>query len=88
MSEPLTPERRADLRRLWLAPPGDHYSVCIPARELTALLDAADERDRLAAVIARVAYACQEDADFWEHSDGWVAAQRAILAILRETDHA
>ena len=50
MSEPLTPERRAALRRLWLKPPGE-YSVCIPARELTALLDAADERDQLLTVV-------------------------------------
>ena len=37
----LTPERRAALRETWLKPPGE-YSVCIPARELTVLLDAAD----------------------------------------------
>ena len=48
MPDPITPERRAELRRVWLAPPGDQYSVCIHARELLALLDAADERDRLA----------------------------------------
>ena len=48
MTDPMTPERRAELRRVWLAPPGDQYSVCIHARELLALLDAADECDRLA----------------------------------------
>ena len=48
----MTPERRAELRERWLKSPGE-YSVCIPARELTALLDTADERDQLAAAVER-----------------------------------
>lgn len=54
----LTPERRAELRGLaesaqpFIRHGGtDPAAVYVPAAELTALLDAADERDRLTAVI-------------------------------------
>ena len=60
----LTPEHRAELRGLaesaqpFIRHGGtDPAAVYVPAADLTALLDAADERDRLAA-----ASPCREDA--------------------------
>ena len=57
----LTPERRAELRGLaesaqpFIRHGGtDPAAVYVPATELTALLDAADERDRLAAQVEAV----------------------------------
>ena len=48
MSEPLTPERRAELRRtLDLLIPARYEAMNMPTAEILALLDAADERDRL-----------------------------------------
>ena len=57
----LTPERRAELRGLaesaqpFIRFAGtDPAAVRVPSAELAALLDAADERDRLSAVVERV----------------------------------
>ena len=57
----LTPERRAELRGLaesaqpFIRHGGtDPAAAYVPAAELAALLDAADERDRLAAQVERV----------------------------------
>ena len=73
----LTPERRAELRELaesaqpFIRHGGtDPAAVYVPAAELTALLDACDERDRLAAAVERV----RALADNWERLD------RALLA--------
>ena len=64
----LTPERRAELRRTL------HYSgqpnFAVERDTIAALLDAADERDRLAALAERV----RALADNWERLD------RALLA--------
>lgn len=49
MSEPLTPERRAELRN-----GAGEVGSWIDLEDLTALLGAADERDRLAAQVERV----------------------------------
>ena len=48
----LTPERRAELRRSMEFARGGHYAA-MPLSSLTALLDAADERDRLDEVESR-----------------------------------
>lgn len=57
----LTPERRAELRELaerahpFVRHGGtDPAAVYVPAADLLTLLNAADERDRLAAVVERV----------------------------------
>ena len=64
----LTPEKLAELRRAALIEGHDaaHYptSVVVPTRTLLALLDAAGERDELAAKLAEVralhqAYTCE-----------------------------
>ena len=54
----LTPERRAELRTVTLG----RASLTVLANDITALLDAADERDRLRAAVRQIADACH-----WSH---------------------
>lgn len=77
----LTPERRADLRDM-VATSGT-YSTCIPGRDLRALLDAADDVDRLAAAVERVrALVKGDDTRLMIGSDGIVSEVVDIDAIL------
>ena len=68
----LTPERRAELRHYAEVVQSADYETTMLAHygEMLALLDAADERDRLAAAVERV----RALADNWERLD------RALLA--------
>ena len=72
----LTPERRAELRRLaesaqpFIRHSGtDPAAVYVPSAELAALLDAADERDRLSAVVERVQALAPVDVSDWDEDD-------------------
>ena len=72
----LTPERRAELRGLAeSAQPFIRYygtdpaAVYVPSAELAALLDAADERDRLSAVVERVQALAPVDVSDWDEDD-------------------
>lgn len=76
----LSPERRAELRGLaesaqpFIRHGGtDPAAVCVPAAELTALLDAADERDRLAAQVERVRAL----------ADGWQSRGEHMMAYSK-----
>ena len=72
----LTPERRAELRGLaesaqpFIRHGGtDPAAVYVPSAELAALLDAADERDRLSAVVERVQALAPVDVSDWDEDD-------------------
>lgn len=72
----LTPERRAELRGLaesaqpFIRHGGtDPAAVYVPSVELAALLDAADERDRLSAVVERVQALAPVDVSDWDEDD-------------------
>ena len=80
----LTPEKLAELRRAALIEGHDaaHYptSVVVPTRTLLALLDAAAERDALAAKVERVrALPAKHPAGGW-----YMTSMRDVLAALDE----
>lgn len=66
----MTPESRAELREL----AEDVYAAMVKRPVLLALLDAADERDLLAAAVERVREVAAERTEppyAWESADGW-----------------
>ena len=87
MSYDLTPERRAVLRRYAEVIQSAAYETTMLAHygEMLALLDAADEHDRLAAAVRQIAEACH-----WSHdpSDDPEALSAYIGQLQRSADDA
>jgi len=79
----LTPERRAEWR---MAASGPSRGININSRVLLALLDDADERDRLAAVIGRVQALVPIDVSDWDEDDPLMVPAAAIHRALDGTE--